>query len=52
MSDVTLIIIIAILDLQLKAVAVGGMFYIVYKFYILFRTFLFEISKDIKQLTD
>ena len=46
MSDVTLIIILMILDLQLGIVAVSGMFYVLYKFYNLIRTFLLDISKD------
>lgn len=52
MTDLTIIIIIAILDLQFRIITVCGSFYIMYKFYNLFRTFQLEIKKDIKQLED
>lgn len=52
MNEFTIIIIIAIFHLQLEVIAVGGMFYILYKFYNLFKTLLFDISSELKQLDD
>lgn len=52
MNEFIIIIIIAIFYLQLEVIAVGGMFYILYKFYNLFKTLLFDISSELKQLDD